>query len=115
MVQAILSICWVTASTALSASHSVAADYAPGGRIVPIGGVLGTGWSTADVAVNFGVVVWTGLFVSALSGYIQTKGQSAVKPSDAAVIFATQPLFAAALSALVLGEGFGPKGIMGGC
>ena len=114
MVQAILSICWVTASTALSASHTVAADYAPGGRIVPIGGVLGTGWSTADVAVNFGVVIWTGLFVSALSGYIQTKGQSAVKPSDAAVIFATQPLFAAALSALILGEGFGPKGITGG-
>lgn len=114
VVQALLSICWVTASSLLSASHHVSANYAPGGRMVPVGGVLGTGWTTAEVAVNVGVVVWTGLFVSALSGYIQTKGQTAVKPSDAAVIFATQPLFAAALSALVLGEGFGPKGIAGG-
>ncbi|GAB0494941.1 hypothetical protein MMPV_006238 [Pyropia vietnamensis] len=100
VVQALLSICWVTASSLLSASYHVSANYAPGGRMVPAGGVLGTGWTAADVAVNVGVVVWTGLFVSALSGYIQTKGQSAVKPSDAAVIFATQPLFAAALSAL---------------
>lgn len=114
VVQALLSICWVTASSLLSASHHVSADYAPGGRMMPVGGVLGTGWTAADVAVNVGVVLWTGLFVSALSGYIQTKGQSSVKPSDAAVIFATQPLFAAALSALVLGEGFGPKGIAGG-
>lgn len=114
VVQALLSICWVTASSLLSTSHHVTANYAPGGRMVPAGGVLGTGWTAADVAVNVGVVIWTGLFVSALSGYIQTKGQSAVKPSDAAVIFATQPLFAAALSALVLGEGFGPKGIAGG-
>jgi len=112
--QAALSIAWVASAAYLTPPEEMAASYAPGGRIVPSVGFLGSEWLAGEVAVNIAVVVWTGLFVSALSGYLQARGQAAVKPSDAAVIFASQPLFAAALSALTLGEGFGPDAIAGG-
>lgn len=113
--QAVLSAAWVASTAMLApAVDDVAASYAPGGRIVPTVGVLGSEWLFGEVAVTAAVVAWTGLVVSALAGYLQARGQAAVKPSDAAIIFASQPLFAAALSALTLGEGFGPDAIAGG-
>lgn len=113
--QAVLSAAWVASTAMLApAVEDVAASYAPGGRIAPTVGVLGSEWLVGEVAVTAGVVAWTGLVVSALAGYLQARGQAAVKPSDAAIIFASQPLFAAALSALTLGEGFGPDAIAGG-
>lgn len=71
-------------------------------------------WTVQAVLTGAGVVLWTGLMTSALSGWAQTKGQQAVPASEAALIFATQPLWATAIAAAVLGEGFGIKGIAGG-
>lgn len=71
-------------------------------------------WTLSAIAINVGVVLWTGLLSSAASGWAQTKGQQSASPSEAVLIFATQPLWATALAALVLGESFGPRGVAGG-
>lgn len=73
-----------------------------------------TPWTISTVAINLGVVAWTGLMTSAVSGWAQTRGQQGVPASEAVVIFATQPLWASALAAIVLGESFGPRGFAGG-
>ena len=70
--------------------------------------------TAAGIVINIAVVLWTGLLSSAASGWAQTKGQQSVPASEAAVIFATQPLWASGIAAVLLGEGFGPKGIAGG-
>mmetsp|Transcript_13397 Transcript_13397/g.53706 ORF Transcript_13397/g.53706 Transcript_13397/m.53706 type:complete len:81 (+) Transcript_13397:1572-1814(+) len=51
---------------------------------------------------------------SALSGWLQTAAQKVVRPSDAAVIFASQPLVAAALSWILLGENLDLQAGIGG-
>jgi len=67
-----------------------------------------------DALVTVGVVAWTGLLVSAFSAYVQPQCQKRVSASETGVILATQPLFAAALSVLFLGERLGWKGALGG-
>lgn len=71
-------------------------------------------WTLSAVAMNAAVVIWTGLFPSALSGWAQTKGQQGVPANEAALIFATQPLWATAIAAVTLGESFGSRGLAGG-
>lgn len=105
-VQAFLSICWAVSVEAFALSG-------PGGGYDAVYHENHP-WTLPVVAVNLGVVVWTGLICSALSGWFQTKGQQSVDADETAVIFATQPLWAAATAAILLGEGFGPKGFAGG-
>lgn len=64
------------------------------------------------LAVNAGLVVWTGFVVGFFATWLQMKGQTAVTASEAAVIFATNPLWSAFM-AISLGERFGPKGFAG--
>ena len=71
-------------------------------------------WTTHAVFVNMAVIAWTGIMTSAVSGWLQTKGQQFVTASESAVIFATQPLWASATAAVFLGESFGSRGITGG-
>lgn len=71
-------------------------------------------WTAQAIAINIAVVAWTGLISSALSGWLQSKAQRTVPASETAVIFATQPLWAGATAAIILGEAFGPKGLAGG-
>lgn len=101
-VQAFLSIIWATVTEFLQSRPSAVAapTHAP--------------WTFATVSISIAVVVWSGFCCSALAGWAQTKGQQAVRPSEAALIFATQPLWATALAAAVLGEKFGSRGIAGG-
>lgn len=105
-VQAFLSICWAVSVEAFELSG-------PGGGYDAVYHENHP-WTLPVVAVNLGVVAWTGLICSALSGWFQTKGQQSVDADETAVIFATQPLWAAATAAILLGEGFGPKGFAGG-
>lgn len=101
-VQAFLSIIWATVTEFLQSRPSAVAatTHAP--------------WTFATVSISIAVVLWTGFCSSAIAGWAQTKGQQAVRPSEAALIFATQPLWATALAAAVLGEKFGNRGIAGG-
>lgn len=105
VVQAGLSVIWAASveAIALAGPHP--------------GNTLNEGthaWTVAAAAVNIAVVAWTGLMSSALSGWLQTKGQQSVPASETAVIFATQPLWASATASVILGEAFGVKGITGG-
>lgn len=105
-VQAVLSLIWAASAELFAfwnhptGSSLVADEKAP--------------WTFSAVLISFVVVVWTGLMSSAASGWAQTRGQQGVPPSEAVVIFASQPLWASALAACVLGESFGPKGFAGG-
>lgn len=105
VIQAVLSSTWVFGLTLLGHSHS---------STLPVSSLPLPEWTLPILALNVGVVAWTGLVSSALSGWAQTNGQKAVPASDTVVIFATQPLWASALAALLLGETFGPRGLIGG-
>lgn len=105
-VQAVLSTVW-----ALSSEVGMFFNHGPS----DISGAKDVAaWTLGAVLVNIGVVMWTGLCSSAISGWAQTRGQQGVPASEAVVIFATQPLWASALAAIVLGESFGAKGFGGG-
>lgn len=105
-VQAVLSVLWAASSEIGQFFKHVPTEVSTGDEIAH--------WTLTAVLVNLGVVLWTGLLSSAASGWAQTKGQQGVPASQAVVIFSTQPLWASALAAVVLGESFGPKGFAGG-
>lgn len=106
-VQAVLSIAWAALSGIGIFLHHVPTQVTGGAEDT-------VSWTLMAVLVNLGVVMWTGLMSSAASGWAQTRGQQGVPASEAVVIFATQPLWASAIAAIVLGESFGAKGFAGG-
>uniref|UniRef100_A0A7S0ZJN1 EamA domain-containing protein n=1 Tax=Timspurckia oligopyrenoides TaxID=708627 RepID=A0A7S0ZJN1_9RHOD len=70
--------------------------------------------SQHELIATIGVILWTGIFCSAVSAVVQTTGQKGTPASETALILSTQPLWASALAAIFLSERFGPKGILGG-
>jgi drug/metabolite transporter (DMT)-like permease len=60
------------------------------------------------------VVLWSGIAVNAVAPYLQVGGQQAVGPTRAQTIYASQPLWAAMLSYVFLGETIGQQGLVGG-
>ena len=57
--------------------------------------------------------LYLGLVPSALCGYLQTIAQKTVPPSSAAVVYATDPLWAAFFAYFALHERLGPAGLSG--
>jgi drug/metabolite transporter (DMT)-like permease len=60
------------------------------------------------------VVGYLTLFATLLTTYVQTRFQRDTTPTRAAVIFSIEPVFAAGLAYLVLGETVGIPGVIGG-
>jgi drug/metabolite transporter (DMT)-like permease len=60
------------------------------------------------------VVLWSGVAVNAVAPFLQVGGQQAVGPTRCQTIYASQPLWAAGLSFVFLGETVGFQGLMGG-
>lgn len=60
------------------------------------------------------VVSWTGIMSSALSAWAQVVGQKMVSTTEAAIIFATQPVVASFMSWILLGEGLNFHNAVGG-
>jgi drug/metabolite transporter (DMT)-like permease len=60
------------------------------------------------------VVLWSGVAVNAVAPFLQVGGQQAVGPTRCQTIYASQPLWAAILSFVFLGETIGTQGIVGG-
>ena len=58
--------------------------------------------------------LWSGLVVNAFASILQVSGQQAVGPARAQVVYASQPLWAALLSLVFLGETVGAQGAVGG-
>jgi len=69
--------------------------------------------SQHEMYIAIGVILWTGLMCSAFSGIVQTIGQRGTPASEAALIFATQPLWASGLATVMLGETMGMNGLIG--
>ncbi|MEZ4655272.1 MAG: DMT family transporter [Candidatus Eisenbacteria bacterium] len=61
-----------------------------------------------------GVLALTGILVSFLTTLLQLRLQPLVSPGRTAVIFATEPVFAALFSAIFVGERLGLRGWIGG-
>lgn len=59
-------------------------------------------------------VVWSGVAVNAVAPFLQVGGQQIVGPTKCQTIYASQPLWAAALSFVFLGERLGLSGAIGG-
>jgi drug/metabolite transporter (DMT)-like permease len=60
------------------------------------------------------VVLWSGVAVNAVAPFLQVGGQQIVGPTRCQTIYASQPLWAAILSYLFLGETIGTEGLVGG-
>ena len=60
------------------------------------------------------VVLWSGVAVNAVAPFLQVGGQQAVGPTRCQTIYASQPLWAAILSYVFLGEQIGIQGLIGG-
>lgn len=60
------------------------------------------------------VTLWCGVAVNAVAPFLQVGGQQAVGPARAQVLYASQPLWAALLSLVLLHETVGPEGLAGG-
>ena len=58
--------------------------------------------------------LWTGLVTCAYTIYAQSYGQRTVSPSNANLIYASQPLFSSLFAYVLLGEVLGPFGYVGG-
>jgi len=59
-------------------------------------------------------VLWAGLVVNAVAPFLQVRGQQILGPTKCQTIYASQPLWAAILSFVFLGERLGSSGIVGG-
>ncbi len=70
--------------------------------------------SSSDLTLVGSAVLWSGLVINALVPFLQVSGQQIVGASRAQVVYASQPLWAAILSFVLLGETLGEKGMAGG-
>ena len=61
-----------------------------------------------------GAVIWTGVVTTALNRVAETTGLGRMSTSEASVILATEPLWAALFSAVLLSEAFGINDYVGG-
>jgi len=68
-----------------------------------------------------GAIVWTGIFTTALTIYMETSALKTLTAAEVTMIFSTEPLFGAGFASLLVGEHFGLGGavgaimILGGC
>jgi drug/metabolite transporter (DMT)-like permease len=66
-----------------------------------------------DTPSAWAAVVYLGVVATALTAWMQTLGQRRVSAPEAAVIYSTEPMWAAFFAAMVFGERFGPRGWLG--
>ena len=76
-------------------------------------------WLASDQKVvvslgpSIGAILWTGWVTCAYTIYAQSFGQRRVDPTDANLIYATQPLFTSLFAYFLLGETLGANGYAG--
>jgi hypothetical protein len=95
----------ITAQAGLSVAAAAVAWSSVGPQLEAFDGDL---WPVAAAAI------WSGVFVNAFASVLQVSGQQAVGPARAQVVYASQPLWAAILSLIFLGETVGVEGCVGG-
>ena len=98
----------ITAQAALSVLAAVAAWSSVGPQLDEF---VASDLGLLPVAA---AAIWSGVFVNAFASVLQVSGQQAVGPARAQVVYASQPLWAAILSLIFLGETVGVEGCVGG-
>ncbi|WP_156171846.1 DMT family transporter [Demequina rhizosphaerae] len=97
----------------LGAARLTALSFTAGGLLlVPVALVLG--WGAPSGAASWGIAVALGVVSTALAYLAFLSGLATVPPFVATVVSLLEPLVAAILGALVLGERLGWGGIVGG-
>lgn len=104
----------------------VGANHRPGGILFSqlattsvLGAVAHVAWSP-DQTIHWtskplwGALLLTGILASLLTTWLQMRFQPRVSPARVALVFATEPVFAALFSVLLWGERLGPGGWIGG-
>lgn len=80
-----------------------------------IPGVFLAGFGEDEVLRTVAIAaVWTGIVTTAVNRVGETTGLGKVSSSEASVLLATEPLWAAVFAGLFLGESMGPQAILGG-
>jgi len=85
------------------------------------GSVTGEILSYVSDPMILGAIVWTGIFTTALTIYMETSALKTLTAAETTMIFSTEPLFGAGFASLLVGEHFGLGGavgaimILGGC
>lgn len=105
VTQAVLSLMWLGGGRLLRGGAATAAAAVSAAPVVP--------WTPLAVGMNIMLVLWAGAVVSAATSWMQTKGQEAVPASEAAILYAAQPLWASVIATLLLGETLGINGMFG--
>jgi drug/metabolite transporter (DMT)-like permease len=90
-----------------------AGDDGFGGAAVEAGAAPSISQLTSYLLIP-AVVLWSGIAVNAVAPYLQVGGQQVVGPTRCQTIYASQPLWAAMLSYIFLGETVGERGLIGG-
>ena len=63
--------------------------------------------------VALGAIFWTGIITTSLALWVESIAFQRVPATDASIILTTEPLFAAGISAALIGETFGPSDALG--
>jgi len=118
VLAALASACFIVRLGPASQSASSAAGLASATAVATAGlaalAFLATGAVESTPPPEILVAAtYLGLVPSALCGYLQTVAQKTVPPSAAAVVYATDPLWAAFFAYLLLHERLGPAGLSG--
>jgi drug/metabolite transporter (DMT)-like permease len=109
--QAALSVGLLALVTAFGSWNSGSGDSSIG--FEPIFNFF-TNASARDLGLVGAVALWSGMIVNGIVPYLQVGGQQAVGPARAQILYASQPLWAALMSYLCLGETVGMTGAVGG-
>lgn len=72
------------------------------------------GISSQTIVPAVGSCLWTGWVTCAYTIYAQSYGQRSVSPSDANLVYASQPIFSSLFAYILLGEVLGTYGYIGG-
>mmetsp|Transcript_10546 Transcript_10546/g.29656 ORF Transcript_10546/g.29656 Transcript_10546/m.29656 type:complete len:350 (+) Transcript_10546:22-1071(+) len=87
------------------------------GEVTTYLATFGDSLATADTSTllpALGACLWTGWVTCAYTIYAQSFGQRRVSPTDANLIYTTQPIFSSLFAFALLGETLGKAGIAGG-
>ncbi|WP_084100908.1 DMT family transporter [Demequina sp. NBRC 110051] len=97
----------------LGAVRLTALSFTGGGlMLVPV--VVLTGWSAPSDGEGWGYALALGVVSTALAYVAYLHGLETVPPFVATIVSLLEPLVAAVLGALILGERLGPVGVLGG-
>jgi drug/metabolite transporter (DMT)-like permease len=101
---ALASLCYFELGPLLDVAASSGELWIP--RVPDFGAIVAS-------PVALGGVLWTGIVTTAIALWIESIAFARVPATDASIILTTEPLFAAAFSAVSLGETFGTSDYVG--